>query len=107
MTTSYPAIPGRMLGPLDVPNAGELLCSHREHYDPATLLLQERAGIWFVRDITAPGRVWTPQDYYLEWAEIWKKYLPIFAVRLEDAPIDSLEEYLEIVYWLPVNDIRM
>lgn len=91
------------LGPLTPPAMGTLLLSKRKYRTPAEVLLQERNGIWFIRDLAAPD--WQPQEYYISWRMIWKKYFPLHTVRVADAPINDLEELLEIISWVPASDI--
>jgi len=93
------------LTPLNSPEPGELLIAKWRHRNPSESLLQERNGIWYQRDLTVAGAEWEPIAYYVQWFEIWKKFTPIHRIKPKDAPIEDLEEMLEIISWVPAADI--
>lgn len=93
------------LTPLKPPQKGQLLITKRKYRNPEEALMQERNGVWYLRDLADPGGAWVPHDYYVPWREIWKKYSPLHVIRVADAPLESLEELAEILYWLPASDI--
>lgn len=93
------------LGPLTPPKPGELLITKRKYRIPAEALIQERNGIWYSRDLSEDDSIWVPQDYYVSWQTIWKKYSPLHRIKPKDAPIKDLEELVDIISWVPAADI--
>jgi hypothetical protein len=93
------------LTPLTPPEPGELLITKWKYRNPTEALLQERNGIWYVRDLTRPESEWEAQHYYVPWQYIWKKYAPIHRINPRDAPNEGLEDLLEVISWVPAGDI--
>ena len=93
------------LGPLQPPQTGVLLVSSRKYRMAAEILIQERNGVWHCRDLTEPGSLWRAEDYYVAWDVIWKKYAPLKLISITDIPIESLDEFIDIISWVPASDI--
>lgn len=93
------------LTPLHGPKEGELVIMKRKYGHPSEALLQERYGIWFMRDLTMEHADWVEFEYYIPWRIIWKKYGPLHKIRIDDAPLESLEELIEIISYAPASDI--
>lgn len=93
------------LTPLNEPEPGELLITKRKYRNPPEALIQERNGIWYLKDLTTPGSQWEAQDYYVSWRIIWKKYAPLHRINPRDAPIETLEELIEIISYVPAADM--
>jgi len=90
------------IGPSEPPVGGELLMSVQRYRTPHTLLLQERDGVWFHRQICEDGQ-WEAVEYYVSWHEIWKKHAPLFKLSVEELPFGELEERIEVFSWLPID----
>jgi len=90
------------IGPSEAPIGGELLMSVQRYRTPHTILLQERDGVWFHRQLKETGE-WEPVEYYVTWHEIWKKHAPIFKLAVEELPFGDLDERIEVLTWLPIE----